>query len=88
MVIIVNIYLLKEYINRLRREEVVNFALKQGITLDDNEVDVIYNHIKKDYKTFIYGNPRVILDEIKKEVKPLTYSKIETLYEQFKHYLP
>ena len=40
--------------------------------------------IKNNYKTLIYGNPKVILEEIKYQVKPLTYNKIENLYMQFK----
>lgn len=79
-----NIYLLTEYINKLKKEDINNFALKQGIILEEEELEVIYNHIKKDYKTVIYGNARSILDQIKNEVKPLTYSKIENLYSQFK----
>ena len=78
-----NIYLLKEYINRIKKDDINNFALKEGITLEDYELDIIYNHVKKDYKTVIYGNARSVLDEVKKEVKPLTYNKIENLYERF-----
>ena len=79
-----NILLISEYVKRLRREDVNNFALKQGIVLDEDELDVIFGYVKKDYKTFIYGNPRPILDEVKTKVKPLTYNKIENLYQQFK----
>ncbi len=79
-----NIYLLQEYINRLKKEDINNFALKQGITLEKYELDIIYKYIKEEYKKIIYGNPRGILDEIKEQVKPLTYSKIENLYMKFK----
>lgn len=79
-----NIYLLEQYINRLKKEDINKFALKEGVTLEDYELDIIYNHVKKDYKTVIYGNARSVLEEVKKEVKPLTYSKIENLYERFK----
>lgn len=79
-----NIYLISEYVNRMQKQDVNNFALKQGITLDNEELDIIYNYIKNNYKTLIYGNPKVILEEIKYQVKPLTYNKIENLYMQFK----
>ena len=46
--------------------------------------DIVYEYIRKNYKTFIYGNPRDILIEIKGKVKPLTYTKIENLYMKFK----
>lgn len=79
-----NIYLISEYVNRMQKQDVNNFALKQGITLDNEELDIIYNYIKNNYKTLIYGNPKVILEEIKYQVKSLTYNKIENLYMQFK----
>lgn len=80
-----NIYLLEQYVKRLKKEDIYNFALKEGVTLEDYELDVIFNHVKKDYKTVIYGNARSVLEEFKTEVKPLTYSKIENLYERFKN---
>ena len=79
-----NIYFIGEYVNRLRRSDIVYYAEKQGIYLDKDEVDIIFDYIKNDYKTIIYGNPKDILEEIKFKVKPLTYNKIETLYIKFK----
>ena len=79
-----NIYLIEDYIRRLNISDIERFSLKQGITLDKEELDIIYNYIKKDYKTIIYGNPKDILIDIKNKVKPLTYNKIENLYEKFK----
>ncbi len=79
-----NIYLIEDYVKRLSKSDVKRFALKQGITLDTEEIDIIYNYIKKDYKTIIYGNPKDILINIKSKVKPLSYNKIEAVYEKFK----
>ena len=36
-----NIYLIREYVNRLRKEDVNNYALKQNIVLDNSEIDFI-----------------------------------------------
>ena len=79
-----NIYLIEDYVRRLNKSDIERFALKQGIVFDRDEIDIVYNYIKKDYKTIIYGNPKDILIDIKSKVKPLTYSKIENLYEKFK----
>ncbi len=79
-----NIYLISEYVKRLTKEDIIKFSKSQGVTLENKELDIIYEYIKKHYKTFIYGNPRPILDDIKTKVKPLTYNKIETLYKEFK----
>ena len=79
-----NIYLIEEYVNRLKKEDISSFSLKQGIILDNDELDLLYTYIKSNYKTIIYGNPKDILLEIKSKVKPLTYNKIENLYINFK----
>ena len=82
-----NIFFISEYIKRITKDDINKFALNKGISLTKDELDIIYNCVKKEYKTVIHGNPKVILDELKTKVRPLTYNKIENLYEQFKGYL-
>lgn len=82
-----NNYLINEYVRRIRKEDIQKFALKQDIKLEENELNIIYKHIKNDYQQFINEDPKPILNQVKKEVKPATYNKIEELYEQFKVYL-
>ena len=77
-------FLISEYVHRMEKNDIIDFALKQGIELGDNEVDIIYDYIKKHWRTFLHGNPRGYLDEIKNQVKPQTYNKIEQLYIQFR----
>lgn len=79
-----NFYLIEEYVNRMNKEDVNKFALKQGIILNDKELDTIFTYIKDNYKTILYGNPKDILLEIKEKVSDLTYNKIENLYIKFK----
>lgn len=80
-----NIYLIEEYISRIKKEDIYRFALKQGITLDYDEIEIIYNYIKKDYKKIIYGNSEDILLDAKKQMKPNTYKKMEEFYFKFKN---
>lgn len=79
-----NIYLIEQYIKKITKSDINKFALSQQIKLNNQELDCLYNHLKKDYKTFLYGNQRAILDEIQKEVEPSTYQKLELLYFQYK----
>lgn len=79
-----NIYLIEQYIKKITKNDIYKFASGKKIKLTSEELDCIYNHVKKDYKTFIYGNQRAILDEIKKEVEPTTYEQLELLYLQYK----
>jgi hypothetical protein len=82
-----NDYLLESYIERLSKEDVNAFALKQGITLEYQELDIIYTYLKQEWRTFYYGNPITLLAELKAKLKPITYQKIEALYIQAKNYL-
>ena len=77
-------FLIREYVNRITLEDIKKFALTQGINLTEDEQNIIYTYVKKYYYTFIYGNPRTYLDELKTKVSSVTYSKIESLYTQFK----
>ena len=79
-----NFYLIEEYVNRMQKEDINKFALKQGIILNDEELNTIFTYIKNNYKTIIYGNPKNILLDIKEKVSDLTYNKIENLYIKFK----
>jgi len=83
--------LIEQYINRLTETDVINFANKNGIELNNDEVKIIYNHIKVNWKTIIYGNPKPILEDVKNKFDKITYEKIENLYsrfhEKYKNYL-
>ncbi len=77
--------LINEYVNRMTLEDVNNFALKNGIILKDKEVKVIYDHIKNNWRTIVFGNPRGILDDLKEKLDSTSYQKIESLYIYFKN---
>lgn len=83
--------MIEEYVNRLSKDDVITFGIKNGIELNNKELDIVYNHIKQNWKTIIYGNPKPILEDIKQNTSPLTYQKIENLYtkfyEKYKNYL-
>lgn len=83
--------LIEQYVNRMTKNDIIVFANKNGIELNEGEVKIIYNHIKKNWKTIVYGNPREILDDIKQNFDNMTYNRIENLYmnfkEKYKNYL-
>lgn len=73
-------FLIKKYVERLTKDDIVKFSVKEGITLTDNEVDIIYEYIKKDWRTFYYGNPIEKLNELKILLSPEAYKRVEKLY--------
>lgn len=77
--------LLREYVERMNLEDVKNFALKNGINLNDDELKLIYDKIVNNWKTIAFGNPRGILDELKSKLNNESYQKIENLYVYFKN---
>jgi hypothetical protein len=80
-----NEFLIKSYISRLTLDDIDKFAKKHGIDLNEEELKLIEQHIRKDWHTIIYGNPRSILDNLKTKLKNNEYQKIENLYVEFKN---
>ena len=42
-----NIYLISEYVNRLKKSDITYYAEKQGISLDKEEIELIYTHTQR-----------------------------------------
>ncbi len=74
-----NIYLIREYVNRLRKEDVNNYALKQNIVLDNSEIDFIYSYIKNNYRKILSRDISLSLDEVKPKFRDSTYNKLVIL---------
>ena len=72
------------YIERIKKEDIIDFGLKYNINLNNTETDFIYENIKKNWRELVYGNPTPIFHELKK-ISPSSYQKIEELYIEFKN---
>lgn len=79
-----NEFLIKNYISKLTKKEIENFSKNQGIELNNEELEIIEEKIKNNWRTILYGNPRPILDELKQKLEQPKYQKIENLYKEFK----
>ena len=75
--------LLKNYVNRLKKEDIVNFKKKKNILLDKNELEVVYHNIKTRFKD-IYDDGLKVIEENKNSLKETTYRKLKELYENTK----
>lgn len=76
--------LIKNYINHLTINDILNFAKTQNIYLTNDECNIIYNYIKNDWQTIAFGNPKPIFDELKKRVSKNTYDKAIELFNKYK----
>lgn len=77
--------LIGEYVNRMTIDDVSSFAIQNGVTLSSEELNIVYNYAKKEWRTIVFGNPREILDDLKLKINPVSYQKIEALYVYFKN---
>ena len=80
-----NYFILQKYIQKLKKQDLINYINKQNINLTNKELDIIYNYIKKRNKEFLNGNQEQILKELKQKITPTTYQTIEKLYTTYKN---
>ncbi len=80
-------FLIKEFIDHLTKEDIKHLAKTNGIILNNKEINIIYPLLKKNWRTFYYGNPKKLLEQLKEEINIETFNKLETLYVQLKNKL-
>jgi len=83
--------IIKNYINNLTKNDIVYFALKNNINLNDKELDYVYKTIKTNYKDLLGNNYEYIFKEGKNYITYENYEKICNLFQnyrnKFKNYL-
>lgn len=72
-------------INNLTLEELKKLAINNSIDLNNQELNYIYNIIKKDWNNFLYKDPNPILQNIKNNINQESYNKLYTLYIYYKN---
>lgn len=81
--------MLKHYIEKCVKKMSINdvykFAKKNNIELTDNEANVIFEAIKEDWETLVFGNHNVILDKNKNKLNENLIKKIEELIVAYKN---
>lgn len=75
--------LIKNYVARMTKEDVKNFTEKNGIYLNESELDFSYRFIKKNYEA-LYANPNVDLSKYKNQFTEENYNKIMKLIQVYK----
>ena len=70
----------------LKKIDIMNYGIKEGIELNDEEINLIYFYIKNRYMDF-FNNPDDIFREIEGNVRDNVYSKIIELYNKYKRYI-
>lgn len=79
-----NRYIIMEYIKKLNRNDIINFANRQGISLSSDEVETIYHYIKHEYNRII-NKDESILEEAKDKLNSNAYNYIEEMYYKYRN---
>ncbi len=75
--------LVKNYLKNLTKNDLIYFALKNNINLNDNEVDYVYQCIKTRYQELLSDNYLNVFLDGKSHLTEINYQK---LYELYKFY--
>lgn len=78
--------IIKNYVDKLTKEDIINYSKKEDIFLNDNEINVIYYEIKNKWKQLYNGNTRVITN-LENKINNKAYNKLIDLYNTYKKFL-
>ncbi len=78
-----NYKLIKSYIDKLSINDINNFLLKESISINSNDINIIYMYIKNNFDEIIKDEEKV-LNRIKNDVNKDTYDKVLYLYDKYK----
>lgn len=75
--------ILKNYINKLTKEHIINFSKNEGVILTHDETNYIYNTIKENYREILHDPTEIFLCA-KRKLRPEVYDRMIELYEYYK----
>lgn len=81
-----NLFFIERYIDRIQKEDIYNYASKEGIKLTNHELDTLYTYLKTYYKTFLRNKDTRfnLLEELKSKVSIKVSNKLDELYYLYK----
>ena len=57
--------LIEKYVSKIDKKDIIKFAEENNVTLNQNEVDLIYDNIKLHWKQIIFNDHNIVLEKIK-----------------------
>lgn len=75
-----------EYIKNIKKEDIYNYGIKQGIEIDNKDIDIIYKYINNRYDDIINNTDNILL-EVKDKLNINTYNKLLELYDKYKYFI-
>lgn len=81
------IELIKSYINKLTKEDIVRYLNKENVPASNDEVDLIYNSIKNDFDYVLNNDFLSYLEKYKSRLNSTLYQKIIEKYNEYKKFI-
>ncbi len=77
--------LIGQYVNKLTINNINDFALKNNINLNENELNILLNVAKNHYREVLNGNDLEVINYLKDNLSKDNYDKIISLYNEYKN---
>lgn len=78
-----NLNVIKIYISKLKKDNLISFLNNQNIILNEEEIDYLYNVLKYDYEK-ILEEDAYLFNNIKSNINPNSYNKLIELFKRYK----
>lgn len=76
-------YLIEAYVNKLTKQDILNFALKNNLNVTNEELDFVYKFIKYNYKTVLNNPNSFNLSNYKNNFSSENYNFINSLISKY-----
>ena len=76
-------YLIEAYVNKLTKQDILNFASKNNLNVTNEELDFVYNFIKYNYKTVLNNPNSFNLSNYKNNFSSENYNFINSLISKY-----
>ena len=77
-------YIIMDYINKMKLSDILNYAKKMNIPMNEEDATILYSYAKKYYHVFLNDDPSPIFKEIKAKINQETYKELYKLYIKYK----
>jgi uncharacterized membrane protein YgaE (UPF0421/DUF939 family) len=79
--------LLKSYINKLTKQDIINYLNKEYTPSSNEEIDLIYNVIKNNYEEILNSNFMNYISKYESNLNKQLYQKIIEKYNEYKKFI-
>lgn len=76
--------IIRDYVNKLTEDDIIQYSKRKNISLNDDEVKVLYLYAKNYWRAFYKGNPNDLILELKEKLRPQVFDSLYKIYTDLK----